>query len=344
MDDIDFTDDEICKELAGLGYRNIPPERFHQFKQELFNLIRQEKSQNNSSITSSEASLSHPSNAAHSHFSTGKENAAGDGSNGDIRHTGKSSQHHPVEVGQRNTADDRTYPRHSESDRLYRVRDSNRDEASVLELPQGFEEPRQTVMKRKVLRKVDGQVSISESFTESEADEVGDLQERLRNTSIRPTQQPQQHRPMSAPPDVRRSADRHHVDADHLEHRPHTACREPMFYNLPEDYHGPKALIRPMQCDPHVRNLKKTDPVARYQAYQHGWSTCRAPGEKAHKQLRWGVREKMLYHDQVIEKKQPRCYQPNTYVVPSDKKRKTLRWQVRMDLAQGVKPHSVFDE
>jgi hydrolethalus syndrome protein 1 len=61
-------------------------------------------------------------------------------------------------------------------------------------------------------------------------------------------------------------------------------------------------VIRPMSCQPHVQNIKKTDPVMRYQSYQRCWTSYRAPGEKAHKQLRWGVREKMLYHDQVVEK------------------------------------------
>jgi hypothetical protein len=32
MEDVDFTDHEISRELEGLGYKNIPPERFQQFK------------------------------------------------------------------------------------------------------------------------------------------------------------------------------------------------------------------------------------------------------------------------------------------------------------------------
>jgi hypothetical protein len=32
MEDIDFTDNEIYRELEGLGYKNIPAERFLQFK------------------------------------------------------------------------------------------------------------------------------------------------------------------------------------------------------------------------------------------------------------------------------------------------------------------------
>lgn len=51
------------------------------------------------------------------------------------------------------------------SARLFRPDSVNR---LVHELPKGAEDPLQGVMKRKVLRKVDGQVSISESFTESE--------------------------------------------------------------------------------------------------------------------------------------------------------------------------------
>jgi len=61
-------------------------------------------------------------------------------------------------------------------------------------------------------------------------------------------------------------------------------------------------VIHAMSCEPHVQNIKKCDPVSRYQSYRHCWSLCRAPGEKAHKHLRWGVREKMLYHDHVIDK------------------------------------------
>ena len=38
MDDVDFTDDEISKELADLGYCNIPAQQFHQFKKGFENL------------------------------------------------------------------------------------------------------------------------------------------------------------------------------------------------------------------------------------------------------------------------------------------------------------------
>jgi len=38
MEDVDFTDDEISRELADLGYANIPVEQFHQFKKGIENL------------------------------------------------------------------------------------------------------------------------------------------------------------------------------------------------------------------------------------------------------------------------------------------------------------------
>lgn len=57
-----------------------------------------------------------------------------------------------------------------------------------------------------------------------------------------------------------------------------------------------------MSCDPHIKDIKRSDPVSKYQSYQKSWQSYRAPGEKLHKQLRWAVRDKMLYHDTVVDK------------------------------------------
>ena len=65
---------------------------------------------------------------------------------------------------------------------------------------------------------------------------------------------------------------------------------------------GILSVIRPMTSHPHTKNVKKHDPVSRYQQYRESWTSQRAPGEKNHKSLRWNVREQMLHHDQVIEK------------------------------------------
>ena len=67
-------------------------------------------------------------------------------------------------------------------------------------------------------------------------------------------------------------------------------------------FHLYLAVIRPMSCEPHMKNIKKSDPVQRYQKYRQSWDMCRAPGERSHNQLRWDIREQMLHHDQVVTK------------------------------------------
>lgn len=44
----------------------------------------------------------------------------------------------------------------------------------------------------------------------------------------------------------------------------------------------------------------KCDPVTRYHEYKAFWERHKAPGEKAHKQLRWNVRAQMLQRDDVV--------------------------------------------
>lgn len=60
-------------------------------------------------------------------------------------------------------------------------------------------------------------------------------------------------------------------------------------------------ILRPSE-HPHTRNIRKSDPVARYQQFRQSWTQQRAPGEKKHNQLRWNIREQMLAQDQVVEK------------------------------------------
>uniref|UniRef100_A0A3P8ZVQ5 Centriolar and ciliogenesis-associated protein HYLS1 C-terminal domain-containing protein n=1 Tax=Esox lucius TaxID=8010 RepID=A0A3P8ZVQ5_ESOLU len=98
----------------------------------------------------------------------------------------------------------------------------------------------------------------------------------------------------------------------------------------------PKSFIRPMRDHPHTRNLKKTDPVAKYFQYKQDWEMFKAPGEKDRKALHWEIREQLAF--QPPPSKPQRVYVPNTYVVPTEKKRSTLRWEIRHDLANGLLP------
>ncbi|XP_038670620.1 uncharacterized protein si:dkey-23f9.4 isoform X3 [Scyliorhinus canicula] len=62
---------------------------------------------------------------------------------------------------------------------------------------------------------------------------------------------------------------------------------------------APKSFIRPLMDHPHTRNIKKSDPVAKYFEYKRNWETFKAPGEKDRKELRWGIREQMFYKNQL---------------------------------------------
>ena len=67
-----------------------------------------------------------------------------------------------------------------------------------------------------------------------------------------------------------------------------------------------------MTSHPHTRNLKKTDVVNKHKHYRDRWSSQKAPGEDRHHDLRWSVREQMLYHDDVVEKVQADVRPANT--------------------------------
>ncbi|KAK3093782.1 hypothetical protein FSP39_020139 [Pinctada imbricata] len=119
---------------------------------------------------------------------------------------------------------------------------------------------------------------------------------------------------------------------------------QPPYRLAPDDPRPASVILRPSE-HPHTKHLRKSDPVARFQQFRQSWSMQKVPGEKNHKQLRWNIREQMLSQDQVIEKKAPKSYIPNSYVVPTEKKRKNLRWQIRMDMAQGqMPPHGYYHE
>ncbi|XP_064896679.1 centriolar and ciliogenesis-associated protein HYLS1 [Columba livia] len=98
----------------------------------------------------------------------------------------------------------------------------------------------------------------------------------------------------------------------------------------------PKSFIPPRFDSPAPRR-GKTDPIAKYLEYKREWEKFPIPGEDPRNGLRWGVRERMIWHPPPPEKpRRPRG--PNAYAVPTEKKRAALRWEVRWDLAQGLVP------
>ncbi|KAG7274981.1 hypothetical protein CRUP_001074 [Coryphaenoides rupestris] len=101
---------------------------------------------------------------------------------------------------------------------------------------------------------------------------------------------------------------------------------------------GSSDVIRPALSHPHTRNLKKTDPVARYFQYKQEWDMFKVPGEKDRRALHWEIRERLAYQPPPVRPR--RVYAPNSYIVPTEKKRSALRWEVRNDLANGLLPPS----
>lgn len=256
---------------------------------------------------------------------------------GDVRREAQSTQYDPyskasVTPGKRTTLPVQLQYPHVESN----VTSETGSEAS--------QRPRKPVMKRKVLRrKPDGEVLVtdesivseSESGTESDL-YLCDLRQRLMNLQFQEDRE--------SPVDISQK------------------------FNLPHEYQGnpqdqlicylqregmgppayeqdlivasrPKSFILP-KLDQLSRNRGKIDRVARYFEYKRDWDSMRLPGEDQRKELRWGVREQMLYRAEPQSKPQ-HIYVPNNYLVPTEKKRSALRWGIRCDLANGVMPRKL---
>ncbi|MFT7802267.1 hydrolethalus syndrome protein 1 [Arapaima gigas] len=104
----------------------------------------------------------------------------------------------------------------------------------------------------------------------------------------------------------------------------------------------PKSFIYPQFEHPHNRNLKKTDPVAKYFKYKQHWETFKAPGENKWTELRKEIRVLTCFYTFTLQNLRRRCQSvTKTTVVPTEKKRLALRWKVRHDLANGVMPAKI---
>ncbi|XP_067419419.1 centriolar and ciliogenesis-associated protein HYLS1 [Emydura macquarii macquarii] len=214
-------------------------------------------------------------------------------------------------------------------------------------LSEGPRGPRKPVMKRKVLRRLpDGEVQVSdesvisepESSAESEP-EMSDLRQRLLHLH---TRQEDTVSEAESEPNYsshgkfyldlpRRSGS--HGDPPFLPRD----CRDSPVYEQDLIMAGqPKSFIPP-RLEQQGRNRGKIDRVARYFEYKRDWESFRIPGEDHRKELRWGIREQMLYKPDLPTRSQ-HVYVPNNYLVPTEKKRSALRWGVRCDLANGLIP------
>lgn len=335
----DFTDEEIREELSKLGYSNVPADRFQEFKKDLRVLVQHERSKTSSQNTSVSSHGHNDMLNGHNGF------GAGHPSRRDrfLLDDPPPQRYEAVQLEDRLQYQDHTFDKDNKSadsggnplikkplprDPILsgphydlHVHNGTTTDSSRLEFPDNVSETEseKRFVKRKVLRrKDDGSKVIDESITESEAGSLENIHERLRQLGIK--------------------------DTDYLSCRRPKSAIEPPYRLSPDDPRPASVILRPTN-HPHSKNLRKSDPVARYQQFRRSWSQQRVPGEKTHKNLRWNIREQMLSQDQVIERKPQRVYVANSYVVPTDKKRQNLRWQIRMDMAEGqMPPHGFYHE
>ncbi|CAH1261383.1 HYLS1 [Branchiostoma lanceolatum] len=326
----EFTEDDIRRQLAALGYHDVPESRLKQFARDLQDLVQHDRSKASSEDQSFAlaASRADASAAAQPAFLLRQPTR-----------TNTSHRHDPVEQPGKENQATRNFPighdREQTRPKSYYERETrpttaparpagyaHADSANDSRNESGFRVP-----KRKVLRKINGESRVfDESLTtESEADDVSELGERLAGLPINEEDS------YLSEDDV----------SQYRRQRPHSAGLWPHRPSGDEESeyapHLPRSFIRPAVRLPQNRRSVKTDPVNRFHFYNRQWGAQKAPGEKKHKDLRWNVRELMMQKDEVVQKPQ-RVYVPNGYIVPTNKKRQALRWEVRHDIARGVLP------
>ncbi|KAI1896572.1 hypothetical protein AGOR_G00096150 [Albula goreensis] len=358
MESLDFSEDEIEHQLALLGYNNIPKRRLQEFKQDLDQLIRHERSQSQSSSewnsprSQSEVSRNSPTGVAvvREKLSVQKEPDLS------IRMTPQARSFQQERLVLRSTYGANNFnvrPEHYDpyiqysmstkrpqtSPALHRMEadDSENGHNSTFNTSKSscpqteFGNAGRPVIKRKVLRKQSGQLQVcDESIQNDDTDDrLEDELERLQ-VSVSDSEQ------LDLEPDSQKSDSFGEA----------TNAFQVYSKGMPRSHSEndiqthPKSFIRPQSEHPHTKNLKKTDPVAKYFQYKQDWETFRPPGERDRKRLRWEIREQMMYKGQPSKK--PPIQLPNTYVVPTEKKRSALRWEVRHYLANGIPPPRIY--
>lgn len=369
MENLDFSEEEIQQQLEALGYSDIPRHRLREFKRDLDELIRHEKSKSQSSSSNPNSprspSTSYLSLPAYTKVKVEDSNATSMSEfypksgpaaherqvfasnqrrdNSNVRTRTKcydSYTHHTVTS---------KYPRHFTSpNRLDREEDETgmqRLSSTVSQSPTpdrdlgGHGRP---IIKRKVLRKLKGQLHVCDESAHSEDSALvggaSGLEEQLRKLQLSmPVHQDSELESEEAScQSDRQSTKSQGFTLSAFESYMRKMARSHSETNLKS---RPKSFIRPLMGHPHTRHLIKADPVTKYLQYKQDWEMFKTPGERNRKALFCGIREQLAY--QPPPPKPRRVFVPNTYVVPTDKKRHALRWDIRSDMANGLLPPKV---
>ncbi|XP_033105446.1 hydrolethalus syndrome protein 1 homolog [Anneissia japonica] len=323
MEGLHFTEDDIREQLEALGYQNVPPTRLKEFARDLEKLVEHEQSyRNTSSSTTDTDGFIDPSTSR-------KPLESNSSTHGYYQNP--STEYHS-QYGKENET---SLLQPSDEAAPMAVRPKVRPK-SILKDP-----PKRPAVVRKVLRKRNGQAEVfHESISEGDTGEMSAINERL-------AQLPLSDQVNDSDFYAKSETDTSSIIHDVLPRRPYSS-RDLYSHRPAGDEvgvykpHLPRSFIRPSSVQGNFkRHSRKTDPVTRHKMYQSEWHSFKAPGEKNRKDLRWNIRERMMYKDNpILQKNQPRVYVPNSYQVPTDKKRQALRWAVRTDLAHRQMPQS----
>ncbi|XP_078085704.1 centriolar and ciliogenesis-associated protein HYSL1 isoform X2 [Mustelus asterias] len=364
MAGLDFTDQDVREQLDLLGYRNIPQHQLKEFRKDLEELIRHERSKSQSSGKDSDSvesqgsiqspnyvsqvrnrsvqPLAEPQTTAWHEFNSGKENQSSNRRGIETLHRHPAEFHH-CDTYSRYSVAPNTFRCSSAPIRLNLQNPPNQhsndnqvqyENSSTSSSEAPSESVRKPILRRKVLRRKNGQLHVCDEsmISETDSDAVSELGQRISRfqTLNNEAESDRESEEVSSTPDTGSIAGRRPNSAQPFFTRDLWTSRPGRTEGYGCISNAPKSFIRPLMDHPHTRNIKKSDPVAKYFEYKQNWETFKAPGEKDRKELRWGIR------------KPQHVYVPNNYVVPTEKKRSALRWQIRHELANGTIPQKFF--
>ncbi|XP_036965133.1 hydrolethalus syndrome protein 1 homolog [Acanthopagrus latus] len=350
MDNLDFTEEEIQRQLAVMGYRNIPVRKVHQVKQDLDELIQRGRGRSFSSppqtnAAESQTATSRPSPPAftkekvgHRYFEDARE--------GFYLHAGPWDYDRELpttsqirDFGQQQRNFDPYTQNLVDPGALSRLQvEPDQDDTVDPTLSDSYtssaDSQGRRFIKRIVLRKRKGKTLIcDESFYSEDSDAASSLEERLADLNLSPSSQ---HDFEAESEDVTSQSDTQSSESDRVpmsafESYIRGMTRPPRDGDIKPKH---KAFIRPVM---NQQPRKKTDPVAKYFQYKQLWDMFKLPGEQDRRAVRLEIKERLAY--QPPPPKPRRVYLPNTYIVPTDKRRSALRWEIRNNLAHGLVPY-----
>uniref|UniRef100_A0A3Q3WZB3 Centriolar and ciliogenesis-associated protein HYLS1 C-terminal domain-containing protein n=1 Tax=Mola mola TaxID=94237 RepID=A0A3Q3WZB3_MOLML len=334
MDNLEFTEEEIQEQLEVLGYKNIPKHRLRQFKKDLDELIKHGDlkhltSPAQISTAKFRTAMSQPSPPAYI-----KEKDRGEGF---FLHAREVDHGRQVSLYGRDT-----YAQHSVAPKLPLLSDApsrlqvepDPDDTLHHRLTDNYTSSPDThgrcFIKRKVLRKHNGQTLICDESVYSE-DSESPLEERLADLHLSTSAQHETESEDETSQSDTQSSETEGISTSAFESYIRGMTKAQSDADIRPKH---KSFIRPVISQ---QTTKKTDPVAKYFQYKQLWDMFKLPGERDRRALRLEIKERLAY--QPPPPKPRRVYVPNTYIVPTEKKRSALRWEIRNDLANGLLPY-----